>query len=422
MKQSKSIPTILGLLLLLGAVFGGVILTSQKSSLGSKAGGSCDPSNPQVTNITYNSATISFTTSTDCLSSVNVDNQVIKNDVSSKVHYFNINSLKENSDYTFSIISGGASFESSNYQINTAQKPSSEAISSDLAWGKVLNSNNTPADKVIIYLNIPGASPLSALTTSSGNWNIPLSTSFNESKTNWFNPSANIEENIYVLSSDQSTTQIVNNTSKNDPVPDIIIGQNSLTAPEVDTTSVGSLPNSNLNSDLTNDQKLDVSNPAENETISTKKPEFFGTAPAKTKITIEVHSSEVINGQTTSDEDGTWEWSVPDNLSPGEHTITVTAKNEETGIIETITRKFIVLAAENDTNFTASSSATTPTVTPTIKVTPTPTTTPTSSVTKIEKPSTSSGVPQTGVTLPTFTIIIAAIFFLSISLIFYIKN
>jgi len=417
-KQPKKIPTIFGLVLLLVAVFGGVILTSQKSSFGSKAGGSCEPINPQITNTTYKSVSISFTTSSECQSSININNQLIKNDSSSKTHYFEVDSLKENSDYIFSIISGGNTYSSSNYQISTAQKPANDTASSNLAWGKVINSSGSPVEKAIVYLNIPGAAPLSAITTSSGNWNIPLSTSFNDNKTNWFTPPANIEENIYVLASDQSVTQIVSNTSSNNPVADIIIGQDNFNSPKVNTTSVGSLPETNTGNINTN-KNLDISNPSQNETLNTKKPQFFGSAPSNSEITIEVHSAELIAGQTVSDEDGTWEWSVPKDLSPGEHTITVTAKNKTTGLIESITRKFVVLAAEGETSFTASSSATTPT--PTIAPTDTPTPTPTTAV-RVENPDTSSGVPTTGAVLPTLVMIISAITLVAIGLVFYSKS
>jgi len=419
MKQPKRIPTIIGLLLLLVAVFGGVILTNKRSSLGSKASGSCEPINPQVSNVTDKSASISFSTNGECQSSININNQLFKNDESVKIHYFEISSLKENSDYTYSIISGGNTYTSNSYQVSTAQKPSTSSVSSDLAWGKVLKSDGSPAEKVIVYLNIPGAFPLSALTTSSGNWNIPLSTSFNENKTNLFTPLANIEENIYVISQDQSITQVIGNTSNNNPVADIVIGQNNLNSPKANENSVGSLPNSG---DYINDtnKKLNISNPSNNETISTKKPQFFGSAPSNSEITIEVHSPEVIAGQTVSDEDGTWEWSVPKDLTPGEHTITITAKDKTTGLVETITRSFVVLAAEGNTNFTASSSATTPT--PTIAPTNTPTPTPTTATVRVENPDTSSGVPTTGAVLPTLVMILSAISFLAIGLIFYSKN
>ncbi|MDD4937576.1 MAG: Ig-like domain-containing protein [Candidatus Shapirobacteria bacterium] len=423
MKPEKHIPTILGLLLLIAAVFGGVILTSKNFNFNPQASGGCEPINPQITNVTYESAVISFSTNAECLTNININNQITKNDKSSKIHYFEINSLKENSDYSFSIISGGNNFNSSSFQINTAKKPVNQSISSDLAWGKILNPDGNPASNVLVYLNIPGASPLSAITTSSGNWNITLSTSFNDSKTNWFTPPQGLEEDIFIISSNQITTQIINNTSLNNPVPDIIIGQDNLTSPQVETKANGVLPSAEINIDNSIDKKLDILNPTDNESLSTKKPEFFGTAPSKSKITIEVHSSEILNGETISDENGEWNWSVPKNLTPGEHTITVTTKNEA-GVLETITRKFIVLAAENDTNFTASSSAVTntPTPTPKIIITPTPTATPTPIITKVENPSTSSGIPKTGATFPTFIIIFSSLCLLTVSLFFYHKN
>lgn len=419
MKPEKHIPTIFGLLLLLASIFGGVILTSQKSGFSSKASGSCEPINPQITNVTDNSAIISFSTNNDCLSSININNQIISADSSKKIHYFEVSSLKENSDYVFSIISGGKTFESSNFQVSTAKKPSTQPTASNLAWGKVVTSDGKDASNVLVYLNIPGAYPLSALTTSSGNWNIPLSASFNEAKNDWFKPMSNIEEEIFVIAPDKDITQVTNNTSLNNPVPNIIIGQSILTGPEVKTEeSAGILPLTGGEISNSN-KKLDISNPSEDETISTKKPEFFGTASDKTKITIEVHSSEVINGETLSDSDGTWKWSVPKDLSPGEHTITISAENKETGVIETITRKFIVLAAENDTNFTASSSATTNTPTPTLSPTSTTTSistpTATKAVTKIEKPSTSSGVPRTGAVIPTIILIASSFLILLVS-------
>lgn len=425
MKQEKSIPTILGLLLLLAAIFAGVILSGKASIFKSKAGGNCDPVNLQITNITNNSVNISFTTTAECLASLTINNRTItdfrfidqKQDISSsKIHYFEPLSLNEDKDYTFSIISGGKNFNSSEYQLRTAQSPNNQAISANIAWGRIYNPDKSPAKEAIIYLNIPGALPLSAITTSSGNWNIPLSASFNESKTNWFNPATNIEETIFVISPNYPATQIVSNTSSNNPAPDIILGQNSFSSPEVIYTPAGDIPPID-NSDKP-DQSLDILNPKDNETLSTKTPEFFGTAPLNSKITIKIESPVILNGQTETSSDGSWQWSPPQDLTPGEHTITVTAENEDTGLIETISRKFIVLASESDTNFTASSSASTSTPTPTsipTLTTPTPTEvlTPTPLITKVESPSTSSGIPEAGSTLPTFVIIISSILLFS---------
>ncbi|MFA5750181.1 MAG: Ig-like domain-containing protein [Candidatus Shapirobacteria bacterium] len=408
MKTEKHIPTILGLLFLLGAVFGGVILTKQNSNSITKASGNCEPINPQITNITYNSANISFTTSSDCLTNINLDNKTFLDiKPKSKIHYFEINSLKENDEYSFTIISDGKNFSSDSFNFQTAKKPQKNIPSSNLAWGKTLTPEKKPATDAIVYLNIPGGSPLSALVTSSGNWNISLSTSFNESLTDWFTPASNIEESIVVISSGYNQTQIISNTSRNNPVPDIILGQNNFSLPEnIENSNNESLITTN--NDLSVNKTLTISNPKDNESISSKKPAFFGTASPNSNLSVKVESPIVITDKIQVNNDGSWNWSPPQDLTPGEHTITITTEKDEI-----ISRKFIVLAAEKEPSFSASSSAIittpTPTITPTIIVTSTPTATNTPTKIKSSNPSTSSGVPKTGTSLPTLLLIFFSI-------------
>jgi hypothetical protein len=426
MKREKKMPTILGLFLLLATLYLGNSVINRQTNNVSKASGSCEPSGLQITNVTYSSATISFTTSLDCLSALSVSNQTIENPKGkSKIHYFEINSLEESKVYTFKIISDGQTYSLDSYNFKTAQKPSTPMPSSKLAWGRVYKPDKTIATQAIVYFTITGASPLSALVTSSGDWNIALATSFNESLTDYFSTPANIEENIIVIDESQSQTQIVGNTDHNNPVPDIIIGQNNFSAP----TPAVELPQSNLlensySSDNTKSTTLTISNPKDNETISTKRPDFFGTAKPGSSLKIEVHSSSIISSTANVDNDGSWNWSPSKDLSVGEHTITVTDDNNNV-----ISKKFIVLAAESNTSFTASASATTPTKTPT-KIpsqnpTPTPTTIPVSPTrTPIPTtiPSTSSGVPRTGNTAPTLIILILSLLSITSAFIYYKKS
>ena len=234
-------------------------------------------------------------------------------------------------------------------------------------------------------MNIPGASPLSALVTTSGNWNISLANSFNESKSDRFTPIPNTAEEIIVIDQDRQTTQITGNTSQNNPTPDIILGQNQFSALPVTfdvETNSGYLPSI---TPVPNSKNLDILNPRDNENVSTKKPDFFGTGPSNSKIEIKVESPVVYNDEITTNADGSWNWSPPADLTPGEHTITVTVN--ENGINKIVSRKFIVLAADSPLSYSASSSATpvTPTLTPTLtptsalKITTTPTTAPTKS-------------------------------------------
>lgn len=423
MLKEKKIPTILGLVLLLGAVFVGVFLTNRQTGFVSKAGSSCQPKNPQITNLTNNSVSISFITESSCLSSLSLNDQIIENvavvsvDQKSKIHYFDINNLTADTEYSFSLITDGKTYKESSYLFKTAVNPSGTVPSSNLAWGRVFTPELKAAQKIIVFVNIPNAFPLSALVTSSGNWSISLANSFNESKSSRFSPIANISEEIIVVDRNNQITQITGNTSNNDPTPDIILGKNQFSPVSIiyDTkTNTGSLSSITPVSDS---KELDILNPKDNASLSTQKPDFFGTAPEKSTVKIEVHSDTVYSGEVNVNDDGSWNWSPPSNLEPGEHTITATTIVN--GVEKIITRKFTVLAADNSLAYSASSSATTPTttITPTtIKVTPTKTLTPTliptkipTATVKINKPSTDSGVPTTGNLTPTILMLLISL-------------
>lgn len=432
MFKEKKIPTILGLIILIGGVFVGVFLTNKNTNFISKASGDCSPKNPQVTNITDTSVAISFITESYCLSSLSINNQTINNlavinsDQRSKIHYFDVTNLTAATDYEYSFINNGKTYNLSSYKLTTAQVPNGSIPSSNLAWGRVFTPELKAASKVIIFLNISGASPLSALVTTSGNWNISLANSFNEAKTDRFVPGKNTPEEIIVIDQEKQTTQISANTSQNSPTPDIILGQNQFA--QLPVTFDNSTNNGVLSSvtPVQSSQELDILNPKDNESISTQKPDFFGTGPINSVIKIKVESPVIYNGETTTNSDGSWNWSPPSNLTPGQHTITATVI--ENGVEKVISKKFTVLAADNALAFSASSSATiTPTNTPTPRLTPTavttltPTKIPTATVTaaptvRTSKPSTSSGVPTTSTSFPTIFLLTISLFFIGFAL------
>ena len=236
---------------MVGGIFAGVLFSNKNTDFISKASGDCKPINPQVTNITNNSLTISFLTESACLSSLQINNQSIENLAisnngdKSKIHYFEVNSLKDETEYEYWFINDGKNYKLSSYKTKTAPKPNGPTPSSNLAWGRVFTPELKPAAKVIIFVNIPGSSPLSALITTSGNWNISLANSFNESKTGRFVPTPNVSEEIIVIDQNKQATQISGNTSQNNPTPDIILGQNKFALTRVvfdDKTNTGYLP------------------------------------------------------------------------------------------------------------------------------------------------------------------------------------
>ncbi len=437
MNKEKRFPTILGLIFLIIALFVGIYLTTNRTSLGSKASGDCIPINSQVTNITNSTADISFLTSASCLVSLSVNGQLlsdIKNDTATKIHYFQVRNLKNNTSYNYTIISGGQNYTENSFVFETGSNPVSSLPTSNLAWGKVFDAESKPAVNALVYLNIPGASPLSSFITTDGNWSVSLASTFNDSKTDWFIPPENAtDEDIVVISDDGTTTQVTNSTALNNPVPDIVIGRDSLAAPQVTSLPVGKVVDT---TNVQSEKSVDIFNPQDNETLNVVRPDFFGTAPASSKVIIEVNSETVINGESLADNSGSWHWSPPSDLAPGKHTITVKVQNTTTGIWETVTRNFTVLAGDDDgPSYQASSSATiiptaVPSVIPTTAVIPTtvvltPTDTLKPSITPITETvtpsSTSSTLYQTGGSFPTYFLVLLSIILFGFSL-YYLRR
>lgn len=424
MRRQIRIPTILGLILLLAGVFLGGKLTGQQISWFSRADSECQPINLQITNITPNSFDVSFSTDKVCSSALKVEGQTLVNPKgNSRVHYFSVINLQPQTTYSFALILDGRQIISSAYQTRTATTPAGALPSSNLAWGRVLNSDLSPASEAIVYLNIPGAAPLSAVTTSDGHWHISLAISLDATKTSWFTPPPDTVEDIVVISSDGQTTQIAGNTSQNNPVADIIVGQDRLevvASPSTPPGSLGDVATSPASKSFT------LLNPQPDETIATDRPQFFGTAPINSKIIIKVESPKTIDDETSPDSTGNWSWVPPQGLSPGPHTVTVSIQDPDTLNWSTITRNFVVLAADTDSGlaYTASPSATiaiTPTAIPTTRpsttsiptsiptstIAPTPTVIPT--IIRTSHPSTEAGTLHPGFTLPTFGLAALAI-------------
>ncbi len=433
MKQEKRIPTILGLFLLIASTVAGVYLTSSKQIFNSKASIDCRPDSVQVSNISEKSASIYFSTSQECSAQIKINGRNLDDyRLSSlnyspssdklKTHFYQVDGLKDSTLYKFEIISGGQSYTQSTYQINTALSPSGTVPVSNLAWGKVYTQSAQPAFGSIVFINIPGAAPLSAVVTSSGNWNISFATSFNSTLESWYTPPQNVDEEIIVISDTINTpTVLTGNTSRNNPVPDITLGQNYFTASEDDSTSQSNY--FNTVTPAQNQLSLSISYPKEGETVYSLKPEFIGTAAANSVLTAKF-SNSVQEYKIQTNSQGNWTWTPSTGMIPGLNTLTITDSSS------TISRNFTIETGSG-LAFEASSSVglgTTPTQIPTSTLIPTslpsqalstptliptsapPTSTPT--IIRTQKPRTESGLPTPGT--GTFTALIIAFSLLSI--------
>ncbi len=445
--RKSQIPVPLGMFLLI--VLAVLLVTVRKKGiLFSRANLGATPKNVKISNITDRSFIVSWTTSDLSAGMVrlNIDgNEMIFRDVRDQptgslkkfsTHYIVLDKkISPNRQYEFVIVSGNSSFRDDLYRVKTAQMISGALPKANLAFGQVKTREGPLFSGGIVYLDVPGFSLLSSLTSSQGNWIIPLSVAFDQSLSRLADFSGGTtEEKINVEGGKAGVATAVNFVSNNKPVPVIALGQNYdfRNSNSQKANNTGDTPVSQGGSFGTALEvtpvpvEFKVSNPLNGETVSTPRPQIFGVGPVGGQVKIMVESEKVFKSDIKIGGEQKWSWTVPDNLSPGEHTLTANYISPE-GKQKTIIKKFTVLAAEGGTGpaFTASSSATpspSPIPSPTLAPTVTPVLSPTPTmVIRETMPSTGSGVPSTGFVISqVFLLATSMIFLLMSSLFFYI--
>jgi len=439
MKKEKRIPTIVALIFLTIGIAGGVILVKNSSKWSAVATSEIVPKQVKITNISENSFAVSWITDAQTVGFVQYGtgedfsftaaddrDQLSGAKGNFFTHHVTAKGLNSSTNYFFKINSGGKIFDNNGqpYQVKTGPVIQEVTPASDVAYGSILKKDGSPAEGVIVYLTLANTSPLSTLTRTSGSWVIPLNLARSSDLSSWaiYDKEASVEE-IFVQGGPEGTATAISVTKNDNPLPPITLGQNfdfrQVLPSPTPTFALNSLSSGfSVENFSTPTPKLKIINPSSGERISTSTPEIFGTGPAGETLTIVVESPETIQGKVTVAADGSWRWIPPTNLSPGEHTVTVSTS---TG--QQVSHSFVVLAAEaeNTPSFTASPSATlTPTIeatpTPTIEETPTPTASPTPTpITRGSLPSTEGGIPRPGNLTPTFLL-----FIMGISLLFLV--
>lgn len=398
MKKSlwnQRIPTLLGMLLIAIGIGVTSFLVSRGIVTFSRAAPSQDPQTTRITNISDVAFTVSYRTTgavpgsiaygkTKDLGLVALDerDQVAGSAKNYQIHSITIKNLQPSTQYFFSIISGNGTFlnNDSPFMITTAPTSTVTPTSQQPLTGKVIASDGTALPETIVYLSIANAQSLSTLTKSDGTFIIPLNTLLTKDLTNRFTLSPDTSMNLLVLGQIQQSTVVLTTTQSN-PVPTITLSQNydfsaSTTPLDADKSAIASqaaqtsFPSLST-SEVTNNKTPQVLSPKNDESFTDQQPVFNGTAAPNTDVNVVIHSDSQVQSQVKTNANGSWSFRPNTKLAPGNHTVTVTAKNN-LGILNTITRSFTVYAQGSQVNQTATPSATvTPKLTTTISPTPT---------------------------------------------------
>ncbi len=403
---NRPLPRNLGLVVLLlslGAIFylsRNVVLFQSKAALGNT------PKDVQVSNITANSATISYVTDGGVVGSVSYGKATSLGQVALDMrdtgsptphvtHYINISGLDPDTKYFFSIASGDKVFQNENipYELKTATvKGEGEAKALTIGGKVTLDGNIAPAE-AIVYVNSDGSQLVSALVNPNGSYKLETKGLLRTDLSGFFGYKENSVFKMTINDSlAQSTTSFFANSAAD--IPPIILSHDyDFTIPQVSTASasdsakITGFPIIEMGEEEASGPQ--ILNPTSNEKLEDQQPLFEGKALPQSDVEITIESEDPIVTTVQADENGNWEFRPDIKLAPGEHKITIKTLSAS-GILQTLTRSFTVNAQ--------GSQFTEPSISPTVR----PTTVPTSLPTLAQAtPTPTTAVLPTATTAPT---------------------
>lgn len=388
---SKKIPTLIGLILITIGTVITTFLVRGDTIFQIRANPSEDPKNIKITNVSEEAFTITYITDDKVVGSVNygVDPKNLdgislddRDQLSQKINKYNshsitVRNLDPNTKYYFSITSGSKKYLDTDveFEATTKGEVSSSPSTQIPISGKVILPDGTSPSDGLVYLKINDAQLTSTLLKEGGTYTIPLNTLRKADEDEYLEINDNTIINIDIFSSGLFSSVSVT-PNEISPVPLVTISGSYNFSDSVDKRNEAvaqseGFPSFGNISKIKDDPK--ILTPSSNETLNESQPTFEGTAEPNETVEIEIHSNENIKTQVVADENGSWEYTPSENLSPGNHTITIITKNKD-GILKTITRNFIVYADGGiSPTITQQPSATSPTSTPTQTPTHTPT-------------------------------------------------
>jgi hypothetical protein len=410
-------PTALGLLILFLAIGFGIYWAKTKTATTPTTSTTGAPKQVKITNVSDTGFSVSWVsdqaasgkvklgTETSALKDqVNDDRDQLSGETGSfEVHHLTAKNLKANTKYYFKIESGGKAFDNQGKPFEVTTGPTlGNPPTADPIYGTVLSGTHTPAEGVIVYINLANAAPLSALVKSGGNWALSLSTARTTDLKTYlaYDTQASIV-NLLAQGGKQGTAPAITLTANDSPVPDIVLGQShdfraqNLPSPTPTLTANGATPSGQTSTSgfsldpliaqtdtaTPSSGAVTLENPSvDGEVINATQPAFIGSGPPGTVLAITINSPLTYTGTATVTSTGDWEFVPPQGLAAGSHEITIAYLDTE-GIEQTLTRTFVIAAAGE-------------TEVPAITATPSGSTSTDSGRTSM--PSTSSGVPKPG--------------------------
>lgn len=389
--NKKAIPSILAVILLLLGVGGGVLLVNREQVFRIGASPELTPRDVRLSNITTNSFTVTWVTDSPTVGFLNwgetsnLGNTQQTQTASSPtvVHTATIQGLTRGRTYYFAVNSNGAAFLNNGApysQITQSQNTPGESFRMS---GAVVDQSGSPVGGAVVFATI-GKNVWSVQASATGNWIL-----------NAVSTDTNPEVDIFVQAGPAGISAAKANAANANPLPVLTLGKthdfrgsgsttldSSLSQGQVQTSGQTREATNRLNTQATTQTtsqsttNVTLRSVENGETVSTTRPQFFGDAPANTRIEITINSPIKLSGTTTSASDGRWSYTPTTDLPEGNHTITL-KWFDASGVAKTLTRTFVV---DVDAQTPAFESSPTGTLRPQATTTPRATASPTASI------------------------------------------
>jgi len=321
-------------------------------------------------------------------------------------HHVTVEGLQPNTQYAFRIVTGDKKTVFDNngspYTVTTGSVIAQTPVSVSF-YGNVQTSTKQPATDTLVYLTLPGGVSSSTIAQENGNYTFTLSTIRTSEGKSYvdFDPSATIANILVDSGTAQSNVNVTLTNST--PVPPITLGQNQdfLTVAatpnvaQVETPAIFNVePLGDINAVSTTN--LTIVNPkVEGETLNTLRPEFRGTGPQGSTLSISISGQKSVSDTVVVSSDKTWSWAPVIDLKTGKQKITVssvatggTSAKVEKSFTITDPRTNVDPAFVATQSGTKASTAPVATASASAKASATP---------RVAMPATDSGVPVTGV-------------------------
>lgn len=416
MRKKAKIPTILGIGIMAIGLAAGVMLIQNTQIFKLSADGGTPPKDIRITNVADSSFTITWTTEKETSGFVawgESQSSLTRTEsdelnTNSFTHSVTIRGLEPQKKYYFKINSDSEDFDNAGIPWEVSLGPTLSAPKDNyIISGNVLTATGTPPAGALVYVSIGGVNPLSTIASENGSWLISLSQARLANLSDYYDPNKNDLIEIFIQAGPLGTSSAQIYPVSARPVPPLILGQvhdfknlppsvaeDQLPVSDIEAPDqIDKESRFNLSDSATTPpgSKVTLDSVVEGEIINSTKPEFFGQGPSGAQITITVESDDPISDTAKIPRSGNWQWSPPADLAPGSHKITIKWRDTD-GILRTITKNFVVQAAEGPA-FVATPSAS---LTPTPKITPTTTPRATSTASATAKP-----IPDSGSLTPT---------------------